>query len=156
MGQTVTAGAYQWRRIEGITEDERVELHFDTTFKTNIFNEDALEIDFFRAFMPLDRDQLLHIVRENADEDGDRRVWLGWHIDAAIAIAVGGAQFKEGTNLWATKRVGMMPGPDFGRQLSHDRFERIVRYWSRGLPLEREKLRLNPWAQINPWVGTRV
>jgi hypothetical protein len=49
MGQTVTAGAYQWRRIEGITEDKRVEPHFDTTFKTNIFNEDALEIDIFRA-----------------------------------------------------------------------------------------------------------
>jgi len=46
----------------------------------------------------------------------------------------------------------MMPGPDFGRQLSHDRFERIIRYWSRGLPMEREKLRLNPWAQIDPWV----
>jgi hypothetical protein len=55
MGETVTAGAYRWRRIEGITEDTRVEPHFDTTFKTNIFNDDALEIDIFRAFMPLDR-----------------------------------------------------------------------------------------------------
>jgi hypothetical protein len=45
-----------------------------------------------------------------------------------------------------------MPGPDFGRQLSHDRFERVVRYWSRGLPMEREQMRLNPWAQIDPWV----
>ncbi len=43
MGQTVTAGAYQWKGIEGITEDQKVEPHFDTTFKTNIFNEDALE-----------------------------------------------------------------------------------------------------------------
>jgi hypothetical protein len=79
MGQTVTAGAYQWKRIAGITEDKRLEPHFDTTFKTNLFNEDALEleIDIFREFMPLDRDQLLHIVRENADEDGDKRVWLG-------------------------------------------------------------------------------
>ncbi len=86
----MTAGAYRWRRIEGITEDSRVEPHFDTTFKTNIFKDNALEIDIFRALMPLDTDQLLHIVRENADEDGDRRPWLGWHIDAAIAIIFGG------------------------------------------------------------------
>jgi hypothetical protein len=46
----------------------------------------------------------------------------------------------------------MMPAPDFGRQLSQDRFQRVLRYWARGLPAEREKLRLNPWAQIDPWV----
>ncbi len=69
----MTAGAYRWRRIKEITEDTRVEPHFDTTFKTIIFNDNALEIDIFRAFMPLDTDQLLHIVRENADEDGDKR-----------------------------------------------------------------------------------
>jgi hypothetical protein len=51
-----------------------------------------------------------HIVRENADEDGDRRPWLGWHIDAAIAFIFGGAQFKEGTNLWATKKGGYDAG----------------------------------------------
>jgi hypothetical protein len=86
MGETVTAGEYRWERIEGITEDVRKEPHFDTTFKTNLFNDLTEEIDIFRALVPLDRDQLLHIVRENADEDGDKRVWLGWHIDAAIAI----------------------------------------------------------------------
>ena len=75
MGETVTAGIYRWKRIEGITEDQRIEPHFDTTFKTNLFNETATEVEIFRAFMPLDRDQLLHIVRENADEDGDKRVW---------------------------------------------------------------------------------
>ena len=45
-----------------------------------------------------------------------------------------------------------MPGPDFGRQLSQDRFQRVLRYWARGRPVEREKLRLHPWAQIDPWV----
>ncbi len=74
-----------------------------------------MEGDVFRAFMPLYRQQLLDIVRDNADEDGDKRVWLACHIDATIAVLFGGAQFKEGTNLWATKKVGMMPAPDFGR-----------------------------------------
>ncbi len=45
-----------------------------------------------------------------------------------------------------------MSPPDFGRQLSHDRFQRVLRYWARGLPEEREKIKQNPWAQIDPWV----
>jgi hypothetical protein len=86
------------------------------TFKTNLFNDMMEEIDVFRALMPLDRDQLLHIVRENADEDGDKKVWLGWHIDAAIAIVFEGGSVQgrdkfvgykkveddAGTRLWAT------------------------------------------------------
>jgi hypothetical protein len=117
-----------------------------------MFHEDATEVEVFRALMPLDRESLLAIIRDNADEDGDRRLWEPWHVDAALAVIFGGAQFKEGTDLWSTKRVGMMLAPDFGSQLSHDRFQRILRYWGRGLPQERGQLRLNPWAQIDPRV----
>jgi hypothetical protein len=46
--------------------------------------------------MPLGKSAMLNIVRDNAEEDNDKRVWLGWHIDAAIVIIFGGAQFKEG------------------------------------------------------------
>jgi hypothetical protein len=46
----------------------------------------------------------------------------------------------------------MMSAPDFGRQLSFDRFSRVLRYWARGFPADREKPRLNPWAVIDPWV----
>ncbi len=106
----------------------------------------------FRALMPISKTGLLKIVRQNAEDDNDRRPWLGWHIDAVLAIILGGAQFKEGTDLWATQRAGLMPPPDFGRFLSEDRFKRILRYWSRGLSEEREVLRLNPWATIDPWV----
>ena len=45
-----------------------------------------------------------------------------------------------------------MPAPDFGRQLSRDRFQRVLRYWARGIPADRDKLKLNPWAVIDPWV----
>ncbi len=84
--------------------------------------------------MPLSRESLLQIIRKNADEDRDSRIWQPWHVDAALAVIFGGAQFKEGTDLWSTKRVGMMPAPDFGKFLSHDRFQRILRYWGRGRP----------------------
>jgi hypothetical protein len=152
MGETVTAGEYRWTRVEGMLEDCRKEPHFETVFKSNLFNEDATEVDIFKALMPLSRTALLNIVRDNADEDGDKRLWLPWHIDATLAIIFGGAQFKEGTDLWSTKRVGMLPAPDFGRQLSQDRFQRVLRYWARGLPEERQKIRDNPWAQVDPWV----
>jgi hypothetical protein len=128
--------------------------HFDTTFKCNMFHSEATEVEVFRDFMPLNRETVLNIIRANVDEDGsgDKRIWEKWHLDAALAIIFGGAQFKEGTNLWATKRVGIMPEPDFGRQLSQDRFQRVLRYWARGFPEQRGKLRINPWAQIDNWV----
>ena len=40
----------------------------------------------------------------------------------------GGAQYKKGTDLWATERKGMINAPDFGRVLARDRFIRINRY----------------------------
>ena len=50
------------------------------------------------------------------------------------------------------KRVGMLPAPDFGRQLSRGRFQRVLRYWARGLPAERAKIKQKPCTQIDPWV----
>jgi hypothetical protein len=64
-----------------------------------------------------------------------------------MSIIFGGAQFKEGTDLWATQGVGLMPPPDFGRFLSKDRFARNLRFWARGLKEEREKL-LEPLFEI--------
>jgi hypothetical protein len=152
MGQITHAGEYRWKRVQDITEDSRQEPHFETTFKANMFHTDATEVDVFWALMPLSKDSLLNIIRDNADVDGDKRLWEKWHVDAALAIIFGGGQFKAGTDLWSTKRVGMMPAPDFGRQLSHDRFKRVLRYWARGIPAEREKLKQNPWAEVDPWV----
>ena len=152
VGGTVTAGNLTWERIEGLNKDCRTEPHFDTTFKTHLFNEDTKEVDVFLALMPLSKNTLLTLVRENAENDNANRVWSMWHIEAALAIIFGGAQFKEGTDLWATQRVGLMPPPDFGRQLSRDRFQRILRYWGRGLEEERGNLKDNPWAVIDPWI----
>ncbi len=106
----------------------------------------------FNALLPMSKDNLLKIVRENAEEENDRRHYFLWHIDCTMALIFGGAQFKAETDLWSTERKGMMPPPDFGRVLSRDRFKRIVRYWSRGLRREREKLRGQPWAQVDSWV----
>ncbi len=154
MGETVTAGEYRWKRIPDLTEDYREEPHFNTTFKCNMFHSEATEVEVFRALMPLGRETLLRLIRDNADKDGstDKRIWEKWHVDAALAVIFGGAQFKEGAHLWSTKRVGMMPAPDFGRPLSEDQFKRILRYWTRGFPYQRDRLKTNPWAQVDHWV----
>ncbi len=41
VGETVTAGEYRWERINEITEDQREEPHFETTFKCNMFYSEA-------------------------------------------------------------------------------------------------------------------
>ncbi len=73
----MTAGEYRWTRVAGIDEDAREEPHFDTTFKTNLFNSEATEVEIFRALMPMSKMQLLNIVRANSEEENDKRVWLG-------------------------------------------------------------------------------
>jgi hypothetical protein len=37
VGETVTAGTFRWERVQDITEDQREEPHFDTTFKCKCF-----------------------------------------------------------------------------------------------------------------------
>jgi hypothetical protein len=152
MGEVVVVGDLRWKRIEGLPEDPRTEPHLPTTFKTNLFHDETREVDVFEALMPVSKDDLLKIVRENSEELNDGRTWVMWMIDAALTIIFGGAQFKEGTDLWATNNHGLMPPPDFGKHLSRDRFKRICRYWARGLRRERERLRDNPWAQVDSWV----
>jgi hypothetical protein len=75
MGETVTAGEYKWKRIEGIQEDGRKEPLFETIFKSNLFNEDATEVEILRALMPLGRIAMLNIIRDNAEEENEKRVW---------------------------------------------------------------------------------
>ncbi len=71
-----------------------------------MFHTDATEVDVYWALMPLSRDSLLNIIRDNADVDGDKRLWGKWHVDAALAVIFGGAQFKEGTNCGLQKGWG--------------------------------------------------
>jgi hypothetical protein len=152
MGEVVEIGDLQWKRIAGLPEDIRTEPHLPTTFKTNLFRDETREIDVFEALLPVSKKDLLKSVRQNREDLNDKRTWLTWQIEAALTIIFGGAQFKDGTDLWATATLGLMPPPDFGKHLSRDRFKRICRYWARGLEQERDRLRDNPWAQVDSWV----
>jgi hypothetical protein len=69
MGERVTAsGLIKWKRIEGLPEDTRTELHFDSYFKTNMFHDMTREVDVFNALLPLSKEALLEVVRKNAEE----------------------------------------------------------------------------------------
>jgi hypothetical protein len=63
-----------------------------------------------------------------------------------------GPQFKEMTDLWSMKKKGMMPPPDFCLYLSHDRFERLLRYWAFGLEKCWGELLEKPWTEVQYWV----
>jgi hypothetical protein len=65
---------------------------------------------------------------------GDKRKYTMGHVRGFLARARGGAQFKfkEGAGLWETKKIGMMPPPNFGRHLNKGRFVRTLRHLGRG------------------------
>jgi hypothetical protein len=120
----MASGLVRWKRIEGLPEDTRTEHHFDSYFKANMFHDMTREVDVFNALLPISKEALLELVRENAEDVNDRSTYYLWHIDCALAVLFGGAQFKAETDLWSTKRKGMMPAPDIGRVLSRDRLKK--------------------------------
>jgi hypothetical protein len=80
--------------------------------------------------VPVER--TLEVVKENAqlhrdnakcDEEG----LMGW-----FCCLHGACQFKPGTEVWASEKKGMMPGPNFGEFMSKDKFERWMRCTSEG------------------------
>ncbi len=54
--------------------------------------------------------------------------------------------------MWATSKKGMLRAPDFGMHLSQDKFRKNLRYWAKGLEGTTEKLRDNPWEEVDIWI----
>jgi hypothetical protein len=158
IGETVWCGKEDdpgrqcWRRVECLTEDVRKEDIQETRFKNLRINDQTTELDVFWALMPLKAEDLLQIIRDGADNCNDQRKWDVDHVNAALCVIFGGAQFKDMTDLWSIQRKGMMPAPDFGLYLSRERFKRILRYWARGPRGTSEKLKENPWEEVDYWV----
>ena len=152
IGDTVEAHGKTWKRVEGLTVDARTEPVEASKFKRLHYNESTREVDIFWQLMPLTKEDLLQIVREGAQTARDRRQWQVEHIEAALCVIFGGAQYKAGTNLWATTKKGMLRAPDFGMHLSQDKFKKILRYWSKGPDGTTEKLRDYPWEEVDIWI----
>jgi hypothetical protein len=152
VGDRVTVHGVTWERIEQLEEDCRTQEEVETKFRRIHFTDATREVDIFLQLMPLSKEKLLQIVRDGADAAKDKRKWEIEHIEAALCIIFGGAQYKAGTHLWATHKKGMLRAPDFGLHLSEDRFGKILRYWAKGPDGTREKLADNPWEEVDIWI----
>ncbi len=76
-------------------------------------NDDTREVDIHDDLLPISHDFILDIVQYRADQANDKRPYTANHVNGFLVCLYGGAQFKEGTDLWATAPVGMMPPPRF-------------------------------------------
>ncbi len=99
----------------------------ETKFTRLHVGDGTKEVEVFLQLMPLSKDKLLEIVRDGAAAAKDKRKWEIEHIETALCVIFGGAQYKAGTNLWGTQKKGMLRAPDFGLHISEDRFGKILR-----------------------------
>ena len=129
IGETVSVNDLIWERIESLAQDARREEEMQSKFTRLHISDATKEVDVFLQLMPLSKEKLLQIVRDGAAVAKDKRKWEIEHIEAALCIIFGGAQYKAGTNLWGVQKKDMLRAPDFGLHLSEDRFGKILRYW---------------------------
>jgi hypothetical protein len=76
-------------------------------------NDSTREVDIHDDLLPTSHDFTLDVAQHRADQANDKRRYTAHHARSFLACVCGGAQCKEDTDLWATKRVGMMPAPNF-------------------------------------------
>ena len=114
MNSTVVVDGVSWKRIPSFAEDTNPD--FDLQARNLNITDNTREKELFNLTMPVTCDILLEIVRERAASCNDKyKDWTMHHIEATLKVIFGGAQFKTGTDLWATETKGLMPPPDFGR-----------------------------------------
>ena len=114
MNSAVVVDGVSWKRVPSLAEDTFPD--FDLQVRNLHITDHTREKELFDLCMPVTYDMLLEIVRERAAACCDKyKDWNMHHIEATFKVIFGGAQFKTGTDLWATETKGLMPPPDFGR-----------------------------------------
>ena len=91
---------------------------------------DTTELDIFEELMPFSWGELCDHVSDVAGSFKDTNKYTEDNLRAWMGITLGAAQYRPGTDLWATKRTGLLSAPNFGRFLSKDKYRRITRYLS--------------------------
>jgi hypothetical protein len=154
IGGSVTVNDVTWTRVERIPHDTRQDApDFDLSTRNWTIDTSTCATEAFWKCMPVSRADLLEVLRFRADAANCKyKEWRLEHVDAAIVILVGGAQYKTGTDLWAVDRRGMLEPPDFGRIMSKDRFSRVLRYWARGPEGVEYQLGIKPWGEVDWWL----
>jgi hypothetical protein len=97
--------------------------------------------------LPVSLHKVVAVAKENAGSHNDNpKCFTDDGLLCFFAILCEGCQFTAGCDVWRKTRKGMMPPPDFGRVMSHDRFDRWLRRLSEG-PLE-DRQSEDPWHPI--------
>jgi hypothetical protein len=125
IGESKVAGDRTWVRVESTPED---------TTKWQKKEPEGMRMRHrtLNDLLPTSHEFILDIVQCRADQANEKRPYTRNHINGFLVCVYGGAQYKEGTDLWAKGRVGMMPPPDFGRHLDKRRFPNVLRCLKEG------------------------
>ena len=133
IGGTVEVGGNKWVRVATMGEDVRGDRPKSTmTMKGMVVNSHTTRSDFWKELFPVPFTTMLNVVNENATRHRDKGVFDMEGLMAFLCCLYGGCQFTVGTDVWATKKKGMMPPPQFGDIQSKDKFDRWRRYLSEG------------------------
>jgi len=133
MGGLVEVAGVTWKRVAPSTvHSTRTREEPGMVLRNITVDANTTELDIHDALLPVSMEFLHDVVSFRAEEANDNRTHTIAHLRAFLVCLYGGAQFKEGTELWAETAFGVMPAPRFGRRLNKDRFERMLRCMARG------------------------
>ena len=100
---TVEIHDHAWKRKAATPEDPRgSKARPTTTFKDLPVTLDTTELDTFEELMPLSWAQLLARVSARALHHRDKSKCSERDVKAWMALSMGSAQFKPGTDFWST------------------------------------------------------
>jgi hypothetical protein len=108
------------------------------------------------GLLPCSIEFMLEVVQHWASvvtPNADTRLHTMVHMRAFLACLFGGSEFKEGADLWATKPIGLMKPPNFGRRIAKDKFHRILRNLRRGPEGREDGAADDPWCSVRWMVG---
>ena len=148
IGDEVEMDGVTWKRVAEVPEDDRPSRLPSMTMRSFSVTDSTTEGDIHDELLPVSIPFMLEVVQFRAIEANDKRKYTEDHIRGFLVCLYGGAQFKEGSDCWATDTVDMLPPPNFGRHLNADRFDRILRYFARGPEGCDENAAEDPWFQV--------
>jgi hypothetical protein len=135
IGDSKVVGDRTWVRVKSAPGDAakwRKKEPGGTRARHRALNDDAREVDVRDDLLPTSHEFILDVAQCRADQANDKRPHTRNHVNGFLARVHRGAQFKEGTGLWAAERVGMTPPPNFGRHLDKRRFTNVLRRLKEG------------------------
>jgi hypothetical protein len=133
IGGLVEVAGVTWKRVApSAVLPTRAREEPEMLLRNITVDANTTELDVHDALLPVSMEFLHGVVAFRAAEANDKRTCAVDHLRAFLVCLHGGAQFKEGTELWAETACGVMPAPRFGRRLNKGRFERTLRCMARG------------------------